>query len=235
MPEFSPQMGAVSGLRNTGGWSQSKAVQAGVGGGLAAAKTREMRSQYERTFAQNQEQFNAKMGFETEKFNREQAFAEKQQKYTEKREAKAERIGMFGTAIEAGKLGLSMANEANIDLGANLESAFGFGGENTQGAASKPTATERDLGTPDSETTMGESGGGVSKGFTDTWSQWAVGGATGGMAGSFIAQGLFGKGKVQSTAGGTVGGGIGGGAATGTWQGAVGGAFVGGVLGYLLG
>lgn len=246
--EFNPQQGAVSGMKPGQGWGQSKAVQAGVGGGLAAAKTKEARTQFERTFKQNEEQFNARMGWEKERFNKEQAFAKKQKKYTEKREAKAERIGMFGTALEVGKLGLSMANEADIDLAGN----WGFGDD--KGNVGSGAGASVDAGTPevearsmqggDADVDAMESGGSQSgdrggghwtEGFTGDVGKWAIGGATGGVMGSYIAQGLFGEGKTQSTAGGAVGGAAGGYSASGTWQGSVGGAFVGGILGYLMG
>lgn len=241
--QFNTQRGATTQGRAGQGWNQSLAVQAGIGSGLQSARLREQRSQHEQTLQQSQEQFDIKMGWEKSKFKMEQAEREKQSDYQKKRGEKAERIGMFNTAIEFGKLTYMMNEEG---IGADLGFGGGGpakaeGGSQVQAApASQMKGGDADVDATESAGGTGEYGESGGRGQWDTfksnWMGWAAGSATGGMAGSYVAQAVFGEGKTQSTAGGAAGGAIGGYYGSGgSGYGAAGGALVGGILGYLLG
>jgi len=223
------------------GWGQTNAIQAGVGMATANARLQEQRSQFEKSFAQNQKQFDDSMAWQKESFNRNTALQKKQQRYQKKQDAKAENVAKMNMGVQIGSLALNAYQNDDIMGPSNIDSGKGASvspvGENATGdlEVSSINETSTQAGGIQSPSRTGRiEGDSWTRGFTDNWSSWAMGGAAGGMMGSTAAQMAFGEGKTQSTAGGAFGGAVGGYYASGgTWQGAVGGAVVGGILGYL--
>lgn len=235
---FNTQSGAITGGRTGVGWTQSQNIQAGIGSGLQRKQLAESRNQFEQTFAENKRQFEESQAWQKSSFDMTMSAQRRAQKYKEKQDAKANRLGQLNMGISIAELGLNAMNDESI-LGGGV-SNMGKGGG---GTAATPQVNNIGMGeTAATETAarggqVGAQGGGGqtwSQQFGGNWGGMFVGGAAGGMAGSFLVQEMFGEGKTQSTIGGAVGGAAGGYYAGGPY-GALGGAAVGGILGYLLG
>lgn len=220
--QFNPQVGATTSRIGYGGWSQSSNVQSTIGMGREKLALQEQRRQREEELALNREQFDVRMGWEQESFNKQMGASKRRQEYEEKRGEKAERIGQFGMSLQSFQLGMNLLNEYEINPLQNM----GLKG----GTPTAKTPPAGGASTPSSggETSLAQQWGGTAVAGTG-------GAAIGGLTGSSFAQAVGGQGKTQSTLGGAIGGGLGAWSATGNYYAGVGGMFAGGLLGYLLG